>query len=231
MRILFVIPHYKHQAYLIDSVASLLPQIDQRWDQILVINDEVGTNVDWVSLLDKENRIIVHDDGLHSGQTKRWNDGIKFAIEHDFEWIAFQAADDYALPNKVQTFDIHAFGKDVDVFYTDFLQQEVNSNVITYVRGQPFDLELLKQRNFIAASTTFMRVKFLDKVRFDEGLAYGEDWHMYNVMAKAGARFKYVPAPTVLYRNFTSNIGVRENPERWQRERERVRQKIAEVWK
>ena len=228
MRCLFVIPHFNHLAYITQSVASILEIMDRRWDQVLVINDDPNIDLNWLKDIDNEYRVIMQQDGKNTGQTVRWNQAIEIAIKDDFKWIAFQAADDYALQMKRRMLEFEA----AEVLYSDFIQMEATTNILRYIKSRPFD-EGIKISNFIAASTTFMKVEFLNKhnIRFDESLIYGEDWQMYNQLYKAGARFEYMPFPTAMYRNFTSNIHVRENPVRWQQERQKVQEAIARLWK
>lgn len=230
MRCLYVIPHFNHLAYIVQSVDSILKIMDPRWDQIFVINDDPNVDLNWLKDIDKEkSRVTISQDGKNTGQTVRWNQAIEEAIDCNFQWIAFQAADDYALPTKALMLNTEAIA---DVFYSDFLQMEATTNILNYIKSQNFDISIIKNRNFIAASTTFMRVEFLKKhkIRFDESLIYGEDWQMYNQLAKAGARFEYVHFPTAMYRNFTSNINVRNNPVKWQAERMKVQEAIKKIW-
>jgi hypothetical protein len=235
MRNLYVIPCYQHQSFIFDSICSLLPQMHERYDQILVLNDEPGINLQYLELLDKEHRVhrvIVKQDNIHRGQTYRWNEAIEFAIRNDFRWLGCQAADDYALPIKCRLYKTD--WDNVAVFYSDFLQQEISGNIITYIKSKPFDLEALKINNFIAAGTTLINIRFLqdNKIRFNSDLKYGEDWYLYNQIAKAGGTsvFHYEPAPSLLYRNYTSRIGIRENPVLWGQKREELKQAIVKLW-
>ncbi len=143
------------------------------------------------------------------------------------DWVAFHGADDMAMPWKFGA--INQPFLDYDVLYTDAVQLNAN-NQRTYIKSQEFDIEVLKQKNFIVASTVFVRTELAAKILFDEDLRYGEDWVFYNRLAKAGARFKYIPIPTMYYRDYTSNIKVRYG-EDWEEKKSALRERIAEIYK
>lgn len=228
-----IIPHYKHQCYLPDAIAALKDQTQDHLGifRILLYNDEPGIDLLSYFSLGYNNGIYTFDDNQNKGQAARFNEGIKLsmAIPYFADWIAFHGADDYAMPWKILCFnDTKDNTDDFDVLYTDAVQLNAN-NQRTYIKSQKFDIEALKQRNFIVASTVFVRTELAAEVLFDEDLRYGEDWLFYHKLHRAGARFRYVPVPTMYHRDYTGNIGVRYGPE-WDENRRKLIDRIRELY-
>ena len=114
--------------------------------------------------------------------------------------------------------------------YTDAIQLEKDGSRV-YLKSRKFDIELLKESNFIVAGTVMIKAsKF---VPFDVDLNYGEDWMWYHKLYKSGCKFKYIPIPTIYYRNYTSVINVRrqENWMDWNQKKEEIKDRIKELYK
>ena len=224
-----IIPHYRHQCYLPDAVAALGNMAHRSNCRVLIFNDEPGIDLsEYHQLYSYRMPILTFNTGYENrGQAARFNEGIKLSMDipHFADWVAFHGADDYAMPWKISCF---REAKNCDVLYTDAVQLNANNNR-TYVKSQKFDIDVLKLRNFIVASTVFVRTKLAAEVLFDEDLHYGEDWLFYHRLHKAGARFKYVPIPTMYYRDYTGNIGVRYN-EDWGMRRRQLIDRISALY-
>jgi glycosyltransferase involved in cell wall biosynthesis len=221
-----IISHYKHQCYLPDAIAALKDQMSIF--RILLFNDEPGIDLLSYFSLGYNSSIYTFDDVQNKGQAVRFNEGIKLSIAKNYkaDWVAFHGADDIAMPWKISCF---SDDDDFDVLYTDAVQLNAN-NQRSYIKSEQFDIEELKRRNFIVASTVFVRTELAAEVLFDEDLRYGEDWLFYHKLYRGGARFRYIPIPTMYYRDYTSNIGVRYGPE-WDQNRQKVIDKVKELYK
>ena len=112
----------------------------------------------------------------------------------------------------------------IDVWYTGFAEVNEADNWI-YRTSMPFDAERIKEFNYIAAGTIMIKKKFAQLIKFDENLKYGEDWLWYNKLIAAGAKFGYIPMPTLYYRNFSSVIGMRTDENR-----AKLREKIQQIY-
>jgi len=75
-----------------------------------------------------------------------------------------------------------------------------------------------------------VRTEVAKEVLFDEDVHYGEDWLWYNKLHLAGARFKYIPVPTVYYRDYTSQIGIRYGAD-WSNKKQDLIRRINEMYK
>jgi len=228
-----IIPHYRHQCYLPDAIAALGNMAHDDNCRVLIFNDEPGINLsEYHQLYSYRMPILIFDDNKNKGQAARFNKGIRFSSEDGLyfaNWVAFHGADDYVMPWKFGIFENAINNYGFDVLYTDAVQLDVNNNR-TYIKSEEFDIDVFKMRNFIVASTVFVRANLAAEVLFDEDLHYGEDWLFYHKLYKAGARFKYIPIPTMYYRDYTSNIGVRYG-ENWDVKRLELRRRIADLYK
>ncbi len=219
-----IIPHYKHQCYLPDLIESYMQQSLDDW-HLTIYNDDPDIKLNYYFRLD-DFRIDFKNFFHNKGQSIRWNQGIG---EAKSDIIAFQGADDIALSWKISSIADHM--ENADVLYTDAVQLMPNGKRL-YIKGRNFDSDLIKEKNFIVASTVAVWREFLmdTGIRFDEDLRYGEDWVFYNRLANAGARFRYLPWPTIYYREYTSNIKVRYG-EGWEEKKSALRERIAEIYK
>ena len=216
-----IIPNYGHECYLPDAIASLIKQDNQNWTATIYNDDDRPDKAlqyqfqDW--------RIKCKDDRKRKGQAARFNQGI---VEMENMWIGFMGADDMAMPWKIFSLS-HKAG--ADVIYTDAVQLMEGDKRLYIKSGQ--SIKDIEHHNFIVASTVFVRRQFLmdHVIRFDESLSYGEDWYFYNQLAIAGARFRYLPWPTVYYREHTSNIMIRGRPE-WHQRKKQIYDKIQQLY-
>ena len=216
-----IVPQYGHRCYLPDLIQSMLHQDLNGWC-LKIYNDEPGR----FFYYSKDSQIQIYHGDKNEGQSFRFNQGI---VEAKSEWVAFMGADDMAMNWKISSLDDHT--KDADVIYTDAIQLMQNDERY-YIKSMDFDPAAIMLNNFIVASTVAVRRKFVIEkdIPFQSDLRYGEDWYFYNELAIAGARFKYLPWPTVYYRDYTSNIKVRYGVE-WIEQKKQLWHKIQELYK
>jgi len=205
-----IIANYKHESYLPDAINGIRQQIIPIPIRVLLFQDEPGFNVE-----EYENSriaigcpIFTFHDNVNNGQSARFNQGILQSTLNDYkvEWIAFQGADDISMPWRFSVCAQHA--KNADVIYTDAVQLSGQDKRL-YIKSHHFDSAVLKDHNFIVATTVMVRTEVAKHILFDEDVKYGEDWLWYHKLYLAGARFKYINVPTVYYRDYTSQINVR----------------------
>jgi len=217
-----IIPNYGHECYLPDLIASLTHQDNANWIATIYNDDDrPGKELGYVF---DEHWVYCKDDRKRIGQAARFNQGI---VKADNEWISFMGADDIAMPWKISS--ILDYAENADVIYTDAVQLMLNDTRLYIKSDKP--IEQICDQNFIVASTVAVRRQFLldHIIRFDEKLSYGEDWLFYNQLAIAGAKFKYLPWPTVYYRDYTSNIMIRGRPE-WHQRKKQIYDKIQQLY-
>lgn len=223
-----IVSHYKHNTYLPDLLDSFFIQDDKNWI-LSLCNDDPDQDLSYI-LRDSRIDIQLAKTDKNLGQAFRFNNSI---IISKHPWVGFMGADDIALAWKISSLNdaisAHNF-LDVDVIYTDAIQLNANNQRL-YIKSRKISEEI-RERNFIVASTVVMRRDFLEEneIYFDEDLHYGEDWVLYNRLYEAGAKFVYLPWPTVYYRDYTSNIGIRYGPQ-WGEQKNKIKERINQIWK
>ena len=223
-----IVPNYNHQTYLPDVINGMIDQVTAQW-RLLLYNDDPAVDIKDLRLID--GRIHTFADQMNKGQSTRFNQGIKDSNgEFKSDWVCFMGADDIAMSWKLNTIlDTYWHDPDADVIYTDAVQL-CGNHKREYIKSRTFEIEDLKKANFIVASTVAVKAEFAKDVLFDEDIVYGEDWLWYHKLYLAGARFKYVPIPTIYYRDYTSNIGIRYGTD-WSNMKRQLVGRIVEMYK
>lgn len=124
-----VIPVYKVEKYLLDTVKSVQEQTYENIEIVLVDDgspDNCGALCDELALGDKRIK-VVHQP--NSGVTKARKNGIATATG---EWIVFLDGDDQLLPNTIEYFITTAIKENVDIVQTPNIR--VSGNIRTLVR-------------------------------------------------------------------------------------------------
>ncbi len=204
-----IISQYRHEHLLPDAIQSVLNQTYKDW-KMFIYNDDPKINLNVYDYCD--DRITVFHDCVdylgNMGQAARFNQGLQHAWDQGYDYICFLGADDMMMPWRLKVmmraFEVY---KDAEILYSDFIQ--INSdNHKQYIKARPFDIDVLKQKNYIAAGTVFLKVSNGKIPLFDEDLRYGEDWFWYHKLYLAGYKFQYVPTATLWYRIGYSVVGI-----------------------
>ena len=231
-----IIPYYNHACYLPDAINGIVAQQGSGECRILLFNDDPGVNLNPYEYQHGV-QVEVFGDGGNLGQSIRFNAGIDISTRTPFQsdWVCFHGADDISLPHRFGIFNTYLAnimaGVWPDIVYSDAISLDMKQ-YRSYIQSHPMRIDILKSRNFIVASTVFVRTQFLKEhpeVRFDGGIPYGEDWLFYNKAARAGAIFNYLPIPLVMYRDYTSQIHVRYEAG-WAEKKAELLQMIEEIW-
>jgi glycosyltransferase involved in cell wall biosynthesis len=205
-----VIPTYNHAHFLGRAIQSVLDQTYANWEAI-VIDNHSRDNTDQVIQSFNDSRIStlkIHNNGIIAASR---NAGIRAAKG---EWIAFLDSDDLWYPEKL---DIAVKGimedVSVDVCSTDeFLVNELtgSKSVLEYGPCSP-DLYrgLLVEGNRFSPSAALVRRDFLSRmdIRFreDKEFVTAEDYDLWMLLARAGARFKCIRSVQGEYRIHANN--------------------------
>jgi len=109
-------------------------------------------------------------------------------LSPEYNWLAFLDDDDVFLPRHLELLSI--VSGDADVVYSP------SQLDLGY---QPFDREVLKERNFVSVTSLVRRSIFAAVGGFRDLVKY-EDWHLWEDISDAGGRFIFIPEVTWLYR-------------------------------
>lgn len=212
-----VIPLYNSEAWIADTLQSVLAQETCGWEYEIIIVDDGSTDngpAVVAEVLRKATipwRIIATPNG---GPSKARNVGWRSARG---EWIQFLDADDLLHPQKLLKQIRHVETKNAEaaVVYSPWCRFQVITTgciqrfgtVIPEVGRNPV-AELLRSSNFVAVGSYIIRKQLLLEVGgWDESCWLIEDVHLLLRVAASGGGFQYAHSeePLLLYRQHGEN--------------------------
>ena len=192
-----IIPTYNHAHFLSRALQSIFDQTYKNWEIIIVDNHSQDNTADVVHKF-KDPRVTflqIHNNGVIAASR---NMGIHKAKG---EWIAFLDSDDLWYPCKLEIV-INEFQKNlsIDICSTDeMLIDDITDNKKLLQYGpyhSDFYKKLLVQGNCLSPSATVVRRSFLNNnnILFRENaeFATAEDYDLWMMLAKAGAKVKFI---------------------------------------
>lgn len=205
-----VIPTYNHAHFLGRALQSVLDQTYPNWE-VIVIDNHSEDNTDQVIQSFNDSRITtlkIHNNGIIAASR---NAGIRAAKG---DWIAFLDSDDLWYPQKLDI-ALKGIAEDttVDVCSTDeFLVNELTGDRSVLEYG-PYSLslykELLVEGNRFSPSAALVRRDFLSRMdigfRENKEFVTAEDYDLWMLLARAGAKFKCIRSVQGEYRIHASN--------------------------
>lgn len=205
-----VIPTYNHAHFLGRALQSVLDQTYPNLE-VIVIDNHSGDNTDQVIQSFNDPRIAtlkIHNHGIIAASR---NAGIRAAKG---EWIAFLDSDDLWYPQKLDVAVKEVMDDTtVDVCSTDeFLVNELSGekSLLEYGPCSP-DLykELLVEGNRFSPSAAIVRRDFLSRMsiafRENKEFVTAEDYDLWMMLARAGAKFKCIRSVQGEYRIHANN--------------------------
>ena len=201
MKYSVIIPYWNAENWLGRCCESI-----QRQDgdfEVLLVNDgstDCGKAIA-EDYAEADSRFTALDNERAKGVSGARNTGIDWAVG---DWITFLDADDELLENAFKIFDL-AVKKDADICQMNHLRYytAIEKQTLKYANKPGwYDITNLPQHWF-AVWNKLYRKEFLEDVRFDEGLQYGEDglfvlaclakggriWHMAKDLTTVRHRF------------------------------------------
>ena len=180
-----VVPVYNHQQYIGEALDSLLAQIDDDWEAVVVDDgstDDTPRIVDEYAATDQRFRIVHKENG---GQASALNAGVENARG---EWICWLSSDDLFEPDKLA---VHRewFEKrpDCQFFFTDFktlidetgeIKEDVSFGTIPDNR-EWYVITLLEYVYINGISICVNRRVFDEIGLFNEEYRYAQDYDLY----------------------------------------------------
>ena len=156
-----IMPYYKKEFYVEDSIKSILNQSYQNFEIILINDDSENKNfIEKISGLDNRIKLIHNDRNLGAGQSR--NNGIKIS---NGKYIAFCDCDDLWKKNKLELQLKFMREQNLNFSFTSYEIIDENANFISK-RKAPNNINFEKLRNScdIGLSTVIIKKKFLIKI-------------------------------------------------------------------
>lgn len=192
-----VIPSYNHSNFIGRAIKSVISQTYQNFE-IIIIDNHSRDDTDKVLSKIHDHRIKIlkiYNKGVIAASRNR---GIK---EAKGKWIAFLDSDDIWYPRKLEI--LMNFAKknpSYDLMCSDEIRVDMNDHknklhVYGPVKRNIY-LELVFFGNFISTSSVIIKKSFLLKsnllFRENEDFITSEDYDFWILLAKSGARFKFI---------------------------------------
>ncbi len=177
-----IMPYYKKEFYVEDSIKSILNQSYQNFEIILINDDSENKNfIEKISGLDNRIKLIHNDRNLGAGQSR--NNGIKIS---NGKYIAFCDCDDLWKKNKLELQLKFMREQNLNFSFTSYEIIDENANFISK-RKAPNNINFEKLRNScdIGLSTVIIKKKIFDKNKYQfANLKTKEDYVLWMKIAK-----------------------------------------------
>lgn len=206
-----IIPLYNKEAYIRDTLSSLLQQQEAIFEVIVVDDGSTDNSVSIIKeLSDSRIRLVQQP---NKGPSSARNTGVRYA---KYDWILYLDADDKLLPNALATFADYIPKQQVDCFCCNFYIAHNEKKRLyspTYPKGRVRNnfRDFLFFRCMPRTGAAIFHKKFLLQHPFKEHLRRYEDYEQIFSMLKTGVFYR-IPIPLFIYNiNACSASQPREN--------------------
>ena len=183
-----IMPYYKKESYVEDSIKSILSQTYQNFE-IILINDEIENKnfIKEVSNLDQRIRLIHNDANLGAGLSRN-----KAITLSNGEFIAFCDCDDLWKKNKLELQLNFMKEFNLNFGFTSYEIVDENNNFINFRKAQSdINFEKLKNSCDIGLSTVILKKNIFDnnKYKFAD-LKTKEDYVLWIKLSQDGIKMQ-----------------------------------------
>jgi len=182
-----IMPYYKKELYVSESVESILNQSYTNFEIILINDDENRNFINKISNLDHRIKLIHNNINLGAGLSR--NKGIKLSKG---EYIAFCDCDDLWKKNKLEIQLNFMKQFNLNFCYTSYDVIDKNSDFIN-IRNAPNYVDFKKLRNScdIGLSTIIIKKNIFDNNKYQfTNLKTKEDYLLWMELARDGIEMK-----------------------------------------
>ncbi len=214
-KISIIVPAYNTEKYVAQAIESVLQQTEEAFEIIVIDDASTDATVEVVkSFSDSRLRLIVNE--KNGGVSCARNRALE---EARGEWIALLDSDDWYSPNRLEKLLEAAVLTEADLIADDvyFVQndlekasgtlfsvnQEFNQpkhiSSLTFVK---LNMESAKSSPHLGLTKPIIKHDFLiqNQLRYNEGLNFAEDYHLYLMCLARGAKFITIPEGYYFYR-------------------------------
>lgn len=202
-------PAKNSQKTILSTINTLRAQTIKDWE-LIVIDDHSSDNTAEIVKNIPDKRIKYFFLEIGNGVAAARDFGNRRA---QAEILVTADSDDLFDKNRLNI--IHQYfyeKKDIDVFYSNAILFFVEENRKIIRPFQEFDLDVLKQVNFIINSTTAYRKHAYLGTGFDPNLKMSEDYDLWLSMAEKGYKFGYSDRPlATILKYLASTTGTKKD--------------------
>lgn len=193
-----IVPCYQHGRFLRDAIASIHAQT-LRPRRIIVVDDasQDPETTEALAEIERDPDVTVLRMPVNRGPSVARNRALELVKE---SYVLPLDADDLLLPRALEEMveQLEQAPEDVGFIYPN-AQHFGNRN--DYYAAPAYNLHLLLQNNYCAATSLFDRRVFDAGIRYPEDVVFGhEDWDLVLQMAEHGIYGQPAHGPTFLYR-------------------------------
>lgn len=200
-----IIPVYNTEKYLAGCVRSVQAQTYENLEILLADDGSTDGSRDLCERLREGDGRVRFLAGAHGGVSAARNRALD---AHTGEYVFFMDSDDLLHPSLIEQCLRHLMENQADLIYcayTRFLiPPEDDGTAPAFPRPvlfPPRKIRLLFRQGMLRGiGGKFVRSRFIEEMRFDEGLTYGEDALFNYQMLLKGARVLFYNAPWYYYR-------------------------------
>ena len=179
-----IMPYYKKELYIEDSIKSILNQSHQNFE-IILINDEINNNnvkfLEKISNLDTRIKLTHNKENLGAGRSR--NKAIQIS---NGEYIAFCDCDDLWKHNKLELQLNFMKELNLNFSFTDYEIVDENKNFVKSRKASKnIDFNQLRNSCDIGLSTVIIKKKILHNNKYQfPSLKTKEDYVLWMLLAK-----------------------------------------------
>ncbi|WP_158538123.1 glycosyltransferase [Corallincola holothuriorum] len=215
-----IIPAYNREAYIEETINSVLYQTFQNFELIVVDDGSTDNTRNILESFDDERiSILEHPGRANKGQSAAINLGLKHAKG---EFIAILDSDDYWLPEKLEIQVAYLQQhNDIGLVYANGTAVDPNRNHLYPIYNEDHREcsdpgRVLKDCYFFVPTNSLVRSEVIRKVgEFDESLRAAQDHDMAIRIAET-TKLAYINTPLFAYRRHPESISSTRAHIRWQ---------------
>lgn len=209
--IYIITPIYNAEKFIVSTVDSVQKQTINDWNLVLVNDCSTDGTLDVVGTLAKQdNRIIVLNAEENGGPSKARNIGIKYALEHGADYLAFIDSDDLYEPVFLEEMQKCADNTKADISWCDYVEDYMGSS-IPHLNGEnvPDSMDASQFARLFFQETPGLcniwskmyKAEFIKEngIMMNENRVCGEDWEFNYSCCMAGASVSHIAKPLYHY--------------------------------
>jgi glycosyltransferase involved in cell wall biosynthesis len=153
-----------------EAIESIFCQTIQSFSVIVLVDGKIGADLEeCLNELNKEGRINLIQFPNNRGLSFVLNDGIRFCLENNFEYIARMDADDISIPDRLEKqFSFLEINPNVDVVGGTIIEfdETGKDTVVGYPATHQECLKFFEKRNPLAHASVMFRYTYFKKAGF-----------------------------------------------------------------